>query len=111
MYSTCNEGKSIVPERFIRTLKNKIFKHMTVVSKNVYFDFLDDTVDNYNSLFHRTIKVKPIDVKPDSYAEYNVNSNQKDPKFQVGDNVIISSINTFLLHIFDTLQISQKKFL
>ena len=44
MYSTCNEGKSVVAEKFIRTLKNKIFKHMTAVSKNVHFDVLDDMI-------------------------------------------------------------------
>ena len=62
MYSTYNEGKSVVAERFIRTLENKIFKHMKAVSKNVYFDVLDDIVDKYNNTVHRTIKVKPIDV-------------------------------------------------
>ena len=71
MYSTYNEGKSVVAERFIRTLKNKIFKHMTAISRNVYFNVLDDIVDKYNKLVHRTIKMKPIDVTSDSYAEYN----------------------------------------
>ena len=56
MYSTFNEGKSVVAERFIRTLKNKIFKHMTAISKNVYFDVLDEIVNKYNSTVHRTIK-------------------------------------------------------
>ena len=76
MYSTYNEGKSAVAERFIRTLKNKIFKQMTAVSKNVYFDVLDDIVDKYNNAVHRTIKMKPIDVKSDSYAEYNEDFNK-----------------------------------
>ena len=89
IYSTHNEGKYVITERFIRTLKNKIYKHMTAVSKNVYFDVLDDIVDNYNNTYHRTIKIKPIDVKSNSYAEYNVNSNEKDPKFQIGDHVRI----------------------
>ena len=62
MYSTYNEGKSIVAERFIRTLKNKIFKHMTAISKNVYFNVLDDIVNKYNKTVHRSIKMKPIDV-------------------------------------------------
>ena len=75
MYSTYNEGKSAVTERFIRTLKNKIYKHMTTVSKNVYFDILNDLVEKYNNTYHRTIKIKPIDVKSDSYVEYNVDSN------------------------------------
>ena len=56
MYSTYNEGKSVVAKRFIRTLKNKIFKHMTAVSKNVYSDVLDDIVNKYSNTVHRTIK-------------------------------------------------------
>ena len=63
VYSTHNEGKSIVAERFIRTLKNKIYKHMTSVSKSVYIDKLDDIVNKYNRRFHSTIKRKPVDVK------------------------------------------------
>ena len=90
MYSTYFEGKSVVAKRFIRTLKNKIFKHMTAISKTVYFDVLDDIVNMYNKTVHRTIKTKPIDVTDDYYAEYNENSNKKDPKFKVGDNVRIS---------------------
>ena len=90
MYSTFNEGKSVVAERFIRTLKNKIYKHMTAVSKNVYFNVLDDIVNKYNYTVHRTIKMKPIDVTNDSNAEYNEESNKKCPKFKVGDHVRIS---------------------
>ena len=90
MYSAHNEGKSVVAEKFIRTLKNKIYKHMIAVSKNVYFDVLDDIVDKYNNTYHQTIKMKPIDVKYDSYAEYNVDSNAKDPKFKIGGHVRIS---------------------
>ena len=75
MYSTYNEGKSVVAARFIRTLKNKIFKHMTAVSKNDYFDGLDDIVDKYNNTVNRTIKMKPIDVTADSCAEYNGDTN------------------------------------
>ena len=58
MYSTNNEEKSVVAERFIKTLKNKIFKHMTAISKNIYFDALDDIVNKYNNTVHRTIKMK-----------------------------------------------------
>ena len=90
MYSTFNEGKSVVAERFIRTLKNKIFKHMTTISKNVYFDVLDDIVNKYNNTIHRTIKMKPIDVTDDSFAEYNEELNKRNPKFKVGDHVRIS---------------------
>ena len=71
MYSTYNEGKSVVAESFIKTLKNKIYKHMTAVSKKIYFDVLDDIFDKYNNTYHRTIKMKPIDNKSNSYAEYN----------------------------------------
>ena len=90
MYSTYNEGKYIVAERFIRTLKNKIFKHMTSISKKFYFDVLDDIVNKYNNTVHRTIKMKPIDVTDKSYAEYNEDFNKKDSKIKVGDDVRIS---------------------
>ena len=63
MYSTFNEGKSVVAERFIRTLKNKLYKHMTATGKNVYYDVLDDVVNEYNNTKHSTIKMKPKDVK------------------------------------------------
>ena len=69
MYSTYNEGKFVVAERFIRTLKNKIFKHVTAIPKNFYFDELDDIVNKHNNTVHRTIKMKPLDVTKDSYAE------------------------------------------
>ena len=94
MYSTYNEGKSLVAERFIRTLKNKIFKHMMAISKNVYFDVLDDIVNEYNTV-HITIKMKPIEVTDDSDVEpngiaFNETPNKKDPKFKVDDYVRIS---------------------
>ena len=87
MYSTHNEGKSLVAERFIRTLKNKIYKHMTAISKNVYFDVLADIVNEYNNTHHKTIKMKPVDVGDYFFAEYNEESNKKDPKFKIGDHV------------------------
>ena len=90
MYSTYIEGKSVVAEKFIKTLKNKIFKHMTIISKNVYIDVLNDIVNKYNNTVHRTIKIKPIDVINDSYVEYNEKPNKKGPKFKVGDCVRIS---------------------
>ena len=67
MYSTHKEEKSVVTERFIRTLKNKIYKYMTSISKNVYIDKLDDIVNEYNNTYHTTIKMKPIDVKDNTY--------------------------------------------
>ena len=89
MYSTHNEGKSVVAERFIRTLKNKIYKHMTKVGKNIYFNILDDIVDKYNNAWHSSIKMKPKDVTDDSFI-YSEEFNKKDPKFKIGDNVRIS---------------------
>ena len=94
MYSTFNEGKSVVAERFIKTLKNKIYKHMTAISVNVYVDALGDIVNKYNNTVHRTVKMKPIDVTDNSFAEYNEESNKKDPKFKVGDHVRISKYKT-----------------
>ena len=69
MYLIHNEGKSVVSEIFIRTMKTKIYKYMTSVSKNVYFDKLDDIVDEYNSTYHRTIKMKHVDVKDNTYID------------------------------------------
>ena len=62
-YSAHIEGKSVVAETFIRTLKNKIYKYTTSISKNVYIDKLDDIANEFNNLYTRTIKLKPIDVK------------------------------------------------
>ena len=109
MYSTYNDGKSVVAERFIRMLRNKIFKHMAAISKNVYFDVLDDIVNKYNKTVQITIKIKPVDVTSDSYAEYNEDFNKKDPKFKVGDMLEFQNTKTFLLK--DMLQIGRKKFL
>ena len=67
MYSTYNEGKSVVAERFIRTLKNKIYKYMISISKNVYIDKLDNIVNKYNNTYHSTSKMKPVDIKLNTY--------------------------------------------
>ena len=90
MYSKHNDGKSVIAEIFIRTLKNKIFKHMTVISKNAYFDVLDDIVNKYNNTIHRTIKMKPIDVKDDTYIDLKKEVSDTDPKFTVVDHLRIS---------------------
>ena len=89
MYSTYNKGKSVVAERFIRTLKNKLYKHMTATGKNVYYDVLDDVVNKYNNTKHSTVKMKPIDVKNNKRV-YIDEHNEKDSKFKVGDRVRIS---------------------
>ena len=60
MYPTHDEGNSVVAEIFIRNLKNKIYKYMTSLSKNVYIDRLDDIINVYNNLYHTTIKIKHI---------------------------------------------------
>ena len=90
MYSTHNEGKSVVAERFIRTLKNRIYKYMTSISKRVYIEKLDDTVNEYNNKYHRTIKMKPIDVNNNTYINIGKEVHDNDLKFKVGDNVRIS---------------------
>ena len=90
MYSTYNEGKSVVAERFIRTLKNKLYKNMTTTSKNVYYDVLNDVVNKYNNTKHSTIKVKPTDVKDNNKRVYIDEHNEKDSRFKVGDRVRIS---------------------
>ena len=100
MYSTYNEGKYVAAERFIRTLKKKNYKHMTAVSKSVYFDVLNDIVDKYNNTYHNTIKMKPTDVKNNSFAEYNEESNEKDPKFKVGDHVRISKYRNVFAKVY-----------
>ena len=90
MYSTNNEGKSVIAERFIRPLKNKIYKYMNSISKNVYIDKLDDIVKKYNNTYHKSIKMKPVDIKDNTYIGFKKEVNDKNPKFKVGDRVRIS---------------------
>ena len=89
MYSTYNEGKSVVAKRFIRTLKSKLYKHMTSIGKNVYYDVLDDVVNKYNNTKHSTIKMKPIDVRDNKRVDIDEH-NEKRSRFKVGDRVRIS---------------------
>ena len=81
---------------------------MVVVSKTVYFDVLDDVVGEYNNTCHRTIKMKPIDVKSDSFAEYNKEFNEKDPKLKINDQVRILNTKMCLLKVRN--QIGQRKY-
>ena len=90
MYSLHNKGKSVAAERFIRTLKTKIYKYMTSVSKNMYINKLDDIMGEYNNTYHQTIKMKPIDVKDNTYLDSKKEVNNKDPKFKVGHHIRIS---------------------
>ena len=80
----------VVAQRFLRTLKNKIDIYMTSVSKNVDIDKLDDIVNEYDNTYHRTIKMKPVDVQDNTYFEFEKEVNNKDPKFKVGDHTRIS---------------------
>ena len=94
IYSIHNKGKSVVAERFIGTLKTKIYKYMASISENVYINKLDDTVNECNT-YHRTIKMKPVDVKDNAYIDWielhsNKEVNDKDRKFKVDDHVRIS---------------------
>ena len=90
MYSIHNKGKPVVYERFIRTLKTKVYKYMTSISKNIYIDKLDDIVNEQNNTYHRTIRMKPVDVKENAYIDLSKEVNDKDSKFQVADHVRIS---------------------
>ena len=90
MYSPYNEGKSVVAERFIRTLKNKLYKYITATGKKVYYDVLDDVVNKYNNTKHSTVKMKPIDVGDNNKRVYIDEHNEKDSRFKVGDRVRIS---------------------
>ena len=87
MYAIHNEIKSVIAERFIRTLKNKIYKYVTSLSKNVYIDKLDDIVNEYNNTYHRTIKMRPNDVKNNTYINIDKELNDNYPKFKVGNHV------------------------
>ena len=93
-YSTHKEGKSVVAERFIRTLKNKTYKYMTSISKNIYIDKPDDIAIQYNNVYHSTIIMKLFDIKSDTYIGFSKEINNEDPKFKIGDIVRISKHKT-----------------
>ena len=109
MYSTYKEVKPLIAERFIKTMKNKIFKHMTAVSKYIYFDVLDDIVDRYNNTVHRTIKMKPIDVTSDLML--NTMKILMYPSLTSKLVMKLEFQNTKTCLLADTLKIGQKKFL
>ena len=96
MYSAQNKGKSVGAKRVIRTLKNKIYKFMTSIWKNVYIDKLDDLVNKYDNTFHNTIIMRPVDVKSSTYIDSSKEIHDKHPKFKIDDIVKISkSKNNF----------------
>ena len=110
MYSTHDERKCVIAERFIRTSKNEIYKHMTSVSKNVYIDKLDDVVNKYNNTHHSTIKMNPVDVKSGAYIDSSKEINDKNAKFKIGKIASqYPNIKTFLQKT--VFQIGVKKFL
>ena len=96
MYSAHNEGKSVIAERFIRILKNKVNKYMTPISKNMYIDKLNDIVDKYDNTSHSTIKIKPANEKSSTYIDFDKNNKKEDPKFKAGDYVKISEYKNIL---------------
>ena len=81
MYSTHNEGRSVVAEKYIRTLETKTYKYMTSISKNVYIDKLDEIVNKYNNTDYRPVKMNPVDVKDNMHIDFGKENNNKDPKF------------------------------
>ena len=101
--------KSVVAERFIRTLKNKIYKYMTPISKYLYIDKLDDIVNEYNNTYHRTIKMKPVDAKDNTYIDFEKDVNDKDPKLKLV--IMLEFLNTKIFLLKDTCQIGLRKFL
>ena len=80
IFLLCNEERPVVAKRFIKTLKNKIYKYMTSVSKNVYINKLNDIVNKYSNTYHRAIKMKPFDVKSDTCTNSSQKINDNDPK-------------------------------
>ena len=103
MYSMHNEGKSVIAERFIRTLKNKSHKYMTSISKNVYIDKLDDIVKTYNNTYHNTIKMKLADVKSNTYTDSRKELIIKILNLKFGILLEYQSIKTFLLKAISKL--------
>ena len=87
MYSTNNEGKFVIAERFITKLKNEIYKYMTSISKNIYIDKIDDIVKEYNNKYQTSIKMKLVDVMDNTYINFKKEINDKNPTFKVGDYV------------------------
>ena len=93
----------------MRTLKTKIYKHITSISKNVYIDKLNDKVNEYNNTFHRTIKMKPADVKDNTYTHFDRKVNDKILNSKLV--IMLEYQNTKIFLLKDILQIGLKKFL
>ena len=103
MYSTNNEWKSVIVERFIRTVKNKIYKYMTSVSKIcIFINIYNNTYiyNKYNNTYYSTIKMKPVDVKSNTYINAGKEINNKDPNFEIGDIVRTSKYKFFFANSY-----------
>ena len=109
MYSTYNEGKSVVAERFIRTLKNKIFKQKAAISKNVYFDILDNIVNKYSNTVHSAIRMNRLMLQMILMLNTIKIKIKKILNLKLAIMLEFQNTKTFLLK--DTFQIGQKKFL
>ena len=109
MYTTYNEGKSVVAERFIRTLKNKINKYMTSILKNMYIDKLDDIVNKYTNTYNSAIKVKPDNVKSNTYIDFSKEIGYKDTEFEIDDIIRISKYKNIFAKVY-TLNWSEDVF-
>ena len=102
MYSSHNEGKSVVDERFIRALKTKIYKYVTSIPKNAYLDKLDDIVNKYNNIYHKIIKMKPVNVKDNKYNDFDKQINKKDSKFKDADHVRLLKYKKKIAKIYNS---------
>ena len=108
MYSTYKEGKFVIAERFIRTLKNKIYRYMFSKSKNLLIDKLDDIVMKWNNTYHSTIKMKPVDEKSNTYIDSSKEINNKDNNSKLVILLEYQNIKTFSQMV--TFQLGLKKF-
>ena len=110
-YSTPNEGKSGVAERFLRNLKNNINKYRTLISKNVYINKLIDLVNKYNNTYHSPINMKPVDVKSNTYINSSKEMYDENPKFKIGNIVRISKYKNIFAKGYVPNGYGLKKFL
>ena len=104
MYSTHNEGKFVVAGRLFRTSKNKVYKYMISIPKNVYIDKLTDIVNEHNNTYHSIVKMENVDVKSSSYIDFAVKNNGKDPTFKVSEHIrILKYKNIFAKGLYSNL--------
>ena len=112
VYSTDNEGKSVIAERFIRTLKNKIYNDMTLIYKNMYIGKLNDIVNKQNDTYQSTIQLMPVEVELSTYIDLDKKNNKEDPEFKVGDHVIMQEDKNIKIFLQKAMfQIGLKKYL